>query len=186
VAAHRRVLVVGAQQPPAVATGYLNTYRHLISDLVVVTMAEPESGYRDLVDGIGGLVRPGVPVIATVLRPRPVVSVAGRRTAYFCTAPPAAHRRIAEHLRDEHGADVAYVSGSLADREALRVELDAVDADVYLVELKAAAVDVVAETALERGLDVVLAANDIRPLPGQPDLDAELHRLAEELRSVPA
>ena len=32
---------------------------------------------------------------------------------------------------------------------------------MYLVELKAAAVDVVAEAALARGADVVLAANDV-------------------------
>jgi hypothetical protein len=32
---------------------------------------------------------------------------------------------------------------------------------VYLVELKAAAVDVVAEAALARGAEVVLAANDV-------------------------
>jgi cyclic 2,3-diphosphoglycerate synthase len=186
VAAHRRVLVVGAQQPPAVATGYLNAYRHLIANLVVVTMAEPESRYRELVASVQDLVRADVPVVATVLRPRPVVPVAGRRIAYFGTAPPAAHRRIAEHLRGVHGADVTHVSGSLADREALRSELERVDADVFVVELKAAAVDVVAETAFERGLEVVLAANDVEPLPGQPDLDAELLRLAEEVRRVPA
>jgi cyclic 2,3-diphosphoglycerate synthase len=186
VAAHRRVLVVGAQQPPAVATGYLNAYRHLIADLVVVTMAEPESGYRELVGAVRELVRAEVPVVATVLRPRPVAPVAGRRIAYFGTAPAAAHRRIAEHLRDEHGADVTHVSGSLADREALRSELEHVDADVFVVELKAAAVDVVAETALERDLEVVLAANDVEPLAGQLDLDVELLRLADEVRRVPA
>jgi cyclic 2,3-diphosphoglycerate synthetase len=186
VAAQRRVLVVGAQQPVAVATGYLNAYRHLIADLVVVTMAETESGYRELVGAVRELVRADVPVIATVLRPRPVAPVAGRRIAYFGTAPPAAHRRIAEHLRGEHGADVTHVSGSLADREALRSELERVDAEVFVVELKAAAVDVVAETAFERGLEVVLAANDVETLPGQPDLDAELVRLADEVRRVPA
>jgi cyclic 2,3-diphosphoglycerate synthetase len=186
VATHRRVLVVGAQQPPAVATGYLNAYRHLIADLVVVTMAEPESGYRELVGAVQELVRADVPVVATVLRPRPVTPVAGRRIAYFGTAPAAAHHRIAEHLRGEHGAEVTHVSGSLADRDALRSELERVDADVFVVELKAAAVDVVAEAALERGLEIVLAANDVEPLPGEPDLDAELLRLADEVRTVPA
>ena len=43
----------------------------------------------------------------------------------------------------------------------MQEELERVDADVYLVELKAAAVDVVAEAALARGAEVVLAANDV-------------------------
>ena len=54
-----------------------------------------------------------------------------------------------------------HVSRNLARRDALRGELDRVDAEVYLVELKAAAVDVVAEAALARGAEVVLAANDV-------------------------
>ena len=54
-----------------------------------------------------------------------------------------------------------HVSRNLARRDALRAELDRVDAEVYLVELKAAAVDVVAEAALARGAEVVLAANDV-------------------------
>src|SRR6266567_4577481 len=39
--------------------------------------------------------------------------------------------------------------------------LPRVDVEVYLVELKAAAVDIVAEAALARGAEVVLAANDV-------------------------
>ena len=58
-----------------------------------------------------------------------------------------------------------HVSGNLADRPgASRAELERVDADVFFVELKAAAIDVVAEAALARGVDVVLAANDVVPL----------------------
>ena len=62
---------------------------------------------------------------------------------------------------DELDAEVVHVSRNLARRDALREELEHVDAEVYLVELKAAAVDVVAEAALERGAEVVLAANDV-------------------------
>jgi len=58
-------------------------------------------------------------------------------------------------------ADVVHVSASLADRTALRRELAASDADTYLVELKGAAIDVVAEHAAANGKQVVLAANDV-------------------------
>jgi cyclic 2,3-diphosphoglycerate synthetase len=176
----RRVVVVGAHQDPAVATGYLNAYRLHLADLVVLTMAEEASGHRGLADGVRALVRPGVPVVSTVLRPRPAAPVTGRTVAYFCTAPPSGHGPLASHLRAAYGAEVVHVSGNLADRGALREELPHVHADVFLVELKAAAIDVVAEDVADRGAEVVLAANDVVPLPGEPHLDYELRRLAEE------
>lgn len=179
VAAGRRVLVVGASQDPAVATGYLNAYRLLLADLVVVTMAEDDAPHAELARRAGAVVRPGVPVLRAVLRPRPVAPVVGRRVAFFGTAPPAQHRRIAAHL-EALGAEVAHVSGNLADRVALRRELERLEADVFVVELKAAAVDVVAEEAVARGVEIVLALNDVVPLAGEPDLDAELLRLAGE------
>ena len=180
VAADRRILVVGAHQEPCVATGYLNTYRHLLADLVVITMAEDPVRLEALRAACSALVHAGVQVVGTVLRPRPLAPVAGRSVAYFGTAPGDGQARIAEHLRTVHGAEVVHVSGSLSNRAVLRAELEEVDADVYLVELKAAAVDVVVEAARARRVDVVLAANDAVPLPGEPDLDAELRRLAAE------
>jgi cyclic 2,3-diphosphoglycerate synthase len=180
VAVGRRVLVTGAHQDPAVAAGYLNRYRLLLADLVVIAMAEDPAATENLRSAVGRVVRDGVPVVAVVLRPRPAEPVSGRRVAFFCTAPPEAHATLAEHLREAHGADVVHVSGNLSDRAALRSELPSIEAEVYLVELKAAAVDVVAEEALARGAEVVLAANDVVPLAGEPDLDAELRRLAEE------
>src|SRR5262249_24906532 len=63
-------------------------------------------------------------------------------------------------------------------RPALPAELPGVAADVFLVELKAATVDVVAEYALSRRAAVVLAANDPVPLPGELDLDETLLQLA--------
>ena len=53
------------------------------------------------------------------------------------------------------------MSRNLANREALRAELPSIDAEVYVVELKAAAIDVVAEEAAARGAELVLAANDV-------------------------
>ena len=62
-----------------------------------------------------------------------------------------------EHL----DADVVAVSRNLSNRAALRDDLAGIEADVYLVELKAAAIDIVAEAALDRGAQVVLADNDV-------------------------
>jgi len=167
-----RVLVTGTAQRE-IATGYLNAYRILVSDLVVVTGGLDE----ELVHAIRQVKE--VPIVPVELRPRPVAPVIGKRVAYFSTAPASAHEEIARHLREEHGADVALVSGSLARREALREELAGVDAEVFLVEIKAAAIDVVAESALERGAEVVFADNELVPV-GVHDLDVELIRLADQ------
>jgi cyclic 2,3-diphosphoglycerate synthase len=178
--AARRVLVSSAAQPIDVAAGYLNAYRARIADLVVVTMAEDDSPHGELADALRKTIRPGVPVIRAVLRPRPIEPVAGESVAFFCTAPPTQHERLASHLEESHGANVGTVSGNLADREALRSDVASAEADVFLVELKAAAVDVVAEEAARRGIRVVIAANDVVPNPGETSLDAELERLAAE------
>jgi cyclic 2,3-diphosphoglycerate synthetase len=59
------------------------------------------------------------------------------------------------------GAEVVHVSASLADRAALARELGELDADTYLVELKAAAIDVVAEHARANGRRIVLGRNEL-------------------------
>ncbi len=119
IAVDRRVLVVGRGQR---ADEYLNTYRRLISD-VVIENAE--------------------------LRLHAMEPLEGRVAVFTAGATDVSHL----------DADVIHVSTDLADRGALRKHL--VDADTYLVELKAAAIDVVAEHALAHGIRVVLAANEV-------------------------
>jgi len=86
-----------------------------------------------------------------VLRLTPTEPLEGRVAVF--TAAPA----VTDHL----DADVVHVSHNLARRDLLREELERVDADTYLVELKAAAIDVVAEHALARGARIVIAGNEV-------------------------
>jgi cyclic 2,3-diphosphoglycerate synthetase len=185
VEAGARILVVAAHQDPDTVVGYLGAYRLLLSDLVVLTMCEEPLATREQVealrDAIAG-VDPDLSVLATVLRPRPVEPVAGIRVAFFSTAPAAIHARLAEHLEREHGAEVVLLSGNLADRDALLADLDspaAAGAEVFLTEIKAAAIDVVAEAAETRGVPVVFADNQVLPLPGESDLDEAAAALAD-------
>jgi cyclic 2,3-diphosphoglycerate synthase len=131
VATTARILVTTAGHD---LDAYLNPYRVAISDLVI---------------GVGDVRGADVNVS---LRLRPMEPLEGRRTAVFTTgAAPV------EHL----DAELVYVSRNLANRQVLHEELTDVDADVFLVELKAAAIDVVAEEAATRGAELVLAANDV-------------------------
>jgi cyclic 2,3-diphosphoglycerate synthetase len=167
VAVDRRVLVVGPGQD---ATAYLNAYRVLVSDLAVLVGGDVRAArrIRELKE---------IPVVGVTLRLRPTEPLRGRATAVFATGAART---------DELDAHVVHVSRSLADRPRLREELRRVDAEVFLVELKAAAIDVVAEVALERGAEVVFAGYDVQPLPGEPDLDAELLALADAATGVRA
>jgi cyclic 2,3-diphosphoglycerate synthetase len=140
VAADARILVANGGHD---ARAGLNAYRVLVSGLVVDTGGADREAIRSISD---------IPIVAAELRLRPAEPLRGRRTAVFTTGPAPT---------DGLDAEIVHVSRSLAHREALREELDRVDAEVFLVELKAAAVDVVAEAALARGIEVVLAANDV-------------------------
>jgi cyclic 2,3-diphosphoglycerate synthase len=181
----RRILVVGAAQDPELVTGYLGAYRLLLSDLVVLTNCEEPLATREAVNRLRDAVddvKPDLPVIETILRPKPVSSVEGRKVAYFTTAPEAIHDRLQSHLEDEHGAEVVLVSGNLSRRDKLREELqskEAQAAETFLIELKAAAIDVVAEAASESGTPVVLCDNEVRTVGDDGDLDRELLALAD-------
>jgi cyclic 2,3-diphosphoglycerate synthase len=118
IATSRRVLVTGE----AARDPYFDTYRRLISDVVV---ERPQ------------------------LRLRPTAPLEGRVAVFTAGATDVAHL----------DAEVVHISANLSDRSRLAADL--VDADTYLVEVKAAGIDVVAAYALERGIRVVLAANDV-------------------------
>lgn len=164
VSVNGRILVVGPGQD---ATTYLNAYRVLISDLVLLVGGGDPEPLRELKD---------VPVLGVELRLSPVESISGRRVAVFTTGPAPV-----DHL----DADVVHVSRNLANRAELREELEQIDADVYLTEIKAAAIDVVAEAAAEGGADVVFAENEVVSLPGEPDLDEQLLALGEAAVAQP-
>ena len=70
-------------------------------------------------------IRPDLPVVTTVFRPRPAEPVAGERVALFTTAPAAVHPALRASLEADHGAEVVAVSGSLSDRAALCAPISA-------------------------------------------------------------
>jgi cyclic 2,3-diphosphoglycerate synthase len=191
VEAGRRVLVVGASQDAETVVGYLGAYRVLLSDLVVLTGCEEPLAEADRVARLRRAIAEvdsAIPIVETIFRPRPVADVSGRRVAYFSTAPAAAHARLREHLKREHGAEIVHVSGNLSRRPELRADLaslEARSAELYLVELKAAAIDVVAETAAERGVPVVLCDNEVRTVDGD-SLDERVLDLVDGLVGVRA
>ncbi|MHB1361333.1 MAG: 2,3-diphosphoglycerate synthetase [Thermoleophilia bacterium] len=182
----RTICVAGADQPDDYLLGYLGTYRMLISDLVVLTMCEeplasPEKVAR-IIAGIEAL-KPGVEVVPTVLRPKPDGDVKGRRVAYFTTAQGPIVDHITEFIGSTYGCTVVFVSTELADRKKLRAGLAGLkdgDVDVFLTEIKAAAIDVVTEEASARGTEVVFCDNVPVEVDGRQRLDGLLAGMAEQ------
>ena len=168
------ICVVPATADPELVVGYLGAYRVLLSDVIVVTMAEPsfvDSGAGVLERGVRGLA-PGVRVVHTVFRPFPLEPISGRRVFFVTTAPPSAVSVMADHLEHEHGGKVVGTSTRLADRQALAADLEAMpDADVLLVELKAAAVDLAVKVGLERRLEIVFCDNRVISVGGDGEFD---------------
>jgi len=146
IAVDCRILVTGVGHD---LDAYFNTYRRLISDLVISVGCDLEGAIR------------------ADLRLRPLAERLEGRVAVF-TAGGA----DVGHL----DADVVHVSRSLGDRVTLARELESLDADTYLVEIKGAAIDLVAEHALARGRHVVAGTNDVVA----PGLDAALAELLPE------
>ncbi len=182
------VLVAGAGQPLEHLTGYLGRYRLLISDAVALTMAEEPAATREKVKAVMDAVsevRPGMEIVPVVLRPHPVSAVEGRRVALFTTAPEAQKGVLRGHLEEEWGCKVELVSTNLADRMALKADLAGErmsNVEIVLSEIKAAAIDVVAEEAEARGLPIV--AVDNVPVEVYPARRGRLAELTKELAAM--
>jgi cyclic 2,3-diphosphoglycerate synthetase len=177
------ICIIPATADPELVLGYLGAYRVLLSDLIVVTMAEPsfvDSGAGVLEEGVRGLA-PGVRVVHTVFRPFPLEPISGRRVFFVTTAPASALPVMADHLEHECGGKVVGASTRLADRQGLAADLEAMpDADVLLVELKAAAVDLAVKVALERRLEAVFCDNRVITTGGDGEFDELVLATADE------
>ena len=173
------VLVVPFAADPDLVTGYLGAYRVLLADLIVVTIAATSlaaSSLRASFEGDVGRLVQGVSaqprIVRVILRPTPLAPIAGRRVFYATTASPSARAHLAAHLEQRHGARVVGASHNLANRPLLEADLESSrEADVLVVELKAAAVDVAVKLAVERGMDVVFCDNRVETISGDASFD---------------
>jgi len=151
------VCVVGSR---AGALEQLGPYRLLRSALALVAPDDP------VLAGEVAAWCPGT-VVRFELRPEPVEPVdPAARAAFFTTGPGSLG-----------GLEPVVTSRALARRGELAEDLRRAAAercDVYLTELKAAAVDTVAEAAEAAGARVVFVRNRPVARPGEGDLDAEL------------
>jgi cyclic 2,3-diphosphoglycerate synthetase len=185
VASDRTVCVVRARTARTDALAHLGPVRLLRSQLILLTGLE-EVSPDELAELRAGLARwcGDTPVLGCSLVPEPADEIpAGARVALFTTAPTTAESQIRARLA-EQGVDVVVFSTGLADRGELERDLSRAvgdRCDLFLTELKAAAIDTVAERAVREGAAVVFLRN--RPVSPAGDLDAALLGLFEQARA---
>jgi cyclic 2,3-diphosphoglycerate synthetase len=181
------VFVASAATPVEHVAGYLGPYRILLSDLAVLIIGGGSfSGPENLstLESEVRRLRADIRLAVAELEPVPLADVRGKDAFFATTANRELAGRLAKQLEHSAGCRVVATSWRLADRAGLEEDLAVAPRfDVLLTELKAAAVDVAARRALERGADVVFVDNRPRAAGGDGDLDeliAEVLDLAKE------
>jgi cyclic 2,3-diphosphoglycerate synthetase len=188
IAAHQRVCVTSAARAKEEALAHLGPYRLLGAQLVLIADAHRlAAGELAALKASLGVWCESAPLVGCRLEPEPNTEVPpDARAAFFSTASPEHETELREALAGR-GIDVRVLSTNLARRAALREDLARAEregCDVYLTELKAAAIELVAEEADRRGVEVVMVRNRPVSIPGEPDLDAELLGLLERAREL--
>lgn len=152
------ILLVGASQPLEHILGYMGPFRIKHANLVIVAMCEEPMAPQEKVDAIVAGVKeinPDCRVVTTVFRPEPIGDIRGRKVFFATTAPEAIIPKLTDYLETEHGCEVVATSPWLSNRVKLKEDLAAhlQDVDMVVTELKAAAVSVVVNEAVEAGLE---------------------------------
>lgn len=180
------ILVAPASLPPEHLGGYLGPLRVLLSDLLVFIIDSGSLSGPENLSALYPLARrlhTGIRVAVADLHPVPQDDVRGKDAFFATTAHSGLAGRLADELERTAGCRVVSFSSNLADRAALERDLaGAPPFDVLLTELKAAAVDVAARRALERGADVVFVENRPKTVAGDGDIDDLLGQVTELAR----
>jgi cyclic 2,3-diphosphoglycerate synthase len=169
------VLVMPSSLPEEYLAGYLGPFRVLLSDLAVFIMGSGPFAGPDNLSSLVPLVRrlrADIRVAVAELQPVPLADVRGKDAFFATTAQQEVADHLSRQLERTAGCRVVMTSHRLADRAGLEADLaSSPPFDVLLTELKAAALDVAARRAIERGADVVFVDNRPKAAGGDGDLD---------------
>lgn len=194
VHADATLLVAGAGRGAGYLGEYFGPYRVARADALVIAGCEEPIAQRGQIDALvaeASRLAPGMPVSLVTFRPRPLAEVTGARVFFASTAPAALLGLLARHLEERFGCTVVGTSAHLSNRALLREDLERAGGtfDLLLTELKAAAVDVVAEAGDALGIPAVMCDNEPVSVGGEalPDvIERLMHHIADrhEARSA--
>lgn len=178
------ITLVGAHQKLEFIRGYFGPFRIGLADIAVITMAEEPMASDEKIEALKKAIHeinPEADIHATVFRPRPLENVDGR-VLLVTTSHGDAAMKMAKYLEEVYGVEITGISTNLANRPKLREDLKRFNNyETVLVELKAAAVDVVTREALSRGKKIIYMDNEPKNVDGK-DLKKAVLKLWEQIR----
>ncbi len=164
-------MLIGSTRRPRDLFDDLGVYRLERANLVLIVGDDAETGSAMARQVMRE--HPGTHALSVRLEPTPISDISGQRCAVFTSAPAEA-MSVFERRIIECGADPVLISSELANRDHLRRDVDrALDmgVDAFVVEIKAAGIDVVAEAADAAEISVVFLDNP--PCSNDPDIDLD-------------
>lgn len=178
------ILLMDTTQPTEILEGYMTPLRILYADLILLTMCEDflttQSKINRLIRHIRKI-NPKAKIATTVLRPFPLSPIKGKKIFLAMTAPKEAIPFLKRYLEKTYGCKITGVSTNLSNRKLLYKELKGLKGvDLVMVELKAAAIAVVAKEAKKAGLNTVLMDNH----PTLANKGGDVKDLTKEIRKL--
>jgi len=159
------LLAMNATQLLNILTGYLTPLKIKYADIIVITMCEnflvKQKKLNTLIKKIKEI-NPNVKIATTVLRPRPLGNIQKKRIFLATTMDEKSLRFIKKYIEKKYDCEVVGVSGSLSEKQKLQKDLKKLDrADIFVSELKAAAISIGAKEAQKKGKPVVFLDYDV-------------------------
>lgn len=160
----KNISIIGVNQPIDNIKDYFGPFRIKLGDLVVLTMCEEPMADEDKILEVIEFIKevnPGVTIIPTVFRPKPLNNIENKNVLFATTAPDSVKDVLIDYLEENYNCNIVGVTPHLSNRPLLQADIEKYidEVDLILTELKAAAVDVVTKDSLEAGLDVVYCDN---------------------------
>jgi len=160
---HSNICVVGANQKWEEIVGYMGIYRLMISETIILTMCEkPIADFKRieiLVNNIKN-VNPKAQIFLSIFRPCPIGNLNGKKVVVGMTAKNVMSEKIKNYIEKKYKCQITGMTFNLSNRPKLYEEIKRFnDFDVFLSELKAAAVDVVTDFTVKLKKKVVYMNN---------------------------
>lgn len=182
---NKGIVLVGANQPIENIKGYFGPFRIKLGDLVIITMCEEPMASEEKIKEIEEFINrinPNVDIIPTVFRPKPLGDISGKKVLFVTTAPDSVRDVLSNYLEETYDCKVVGLSSHLSNRPLLKEDIDKYkdDVDCIVTELKAAAVDVVTNEAIELGIELIYCDNI--PVPtseNYPDLAESILKVVD-------
>jgi len=178
---NKTICIIGAGQYWENIVGYLGIYRILRADLIIITMCEEPTADKKKISFLESeikKIKPGVKIIRSVFRPKPLSDISGKKIFMAMTASEIIKSRIKKYMEKNYSCKIRQMSFSLSNRKQLKRDLqNCNDYNTILTELKAASVDLLTRYAVKHKKEIVYMNNIPIILDGEQILRKELKNI---------